>query len=208
MSNFFPDKDFSNIKSFIDEYLNLLKNSFDTLDIESIENVLDQLDESISQGKTILTCGNGGSSSISEHLVCDFIKQTATLSSIEPRVHSLTNTASITAIANDISFEEIFSYQVERYGNKDDILFCISSSGNSQNIINAISVAKKIGMKTISFVGFNGGKAKEISDFTIHINSENYGICEDSHQILMHIFSQYLRLKKLKNKKNLGKIKF
>ena len=208
MSNYFPNKDFSNIKSFMDEYLNLLNNSFKKLKTESVENLLNQLDESISEGRTIFTCGNGGSSSICEHLVCDFIKQTATLSSIEPKVHSLTNTASITAIANDISFDEIFSYQVGRYGNKNDILFSISSSGNSQNIVNAILAAKEIGMKTISFVGFDGGKVKEISDFSIHVKSNNYGICEDSHQILMHIFSQYLRLKKINDSSELGKIKF
>ena len=152
---------------------------------------------------TIFSCGNGGSSAISDHFVCDFLKGASTDSAIQPIIHSFTsNTPTLTAVANDISYEDVFSFQLEKYAKKKDILICISSSGNSPNIVKAIKSAKKIGIKTISFVGFDGGEAKRISDFCIHIKTKNYGIAEDIHQSLMHILAQYIRLINLEKSKD------
>ena len=84
----------------------------------------------------------------------------------------------VSAIANDINYENIFSYQLERLGVKDDVLIVISSSGESKNIIDVINMAKEKKIKTISLVGFDGGSAKHISDLTIHVKVANYGVIE------------------------------
>ena len=111
-------------------------------------------------------------------------------------------------VANDIDYESVFSFSVERYGEKGDILICVSSSGNSPNIIKAIKAAKTLGMITVSFVGFSGGKARDESDYSIYIPNENYGVVEDTHHSLMHILAQYVRIKSLTDEENLGNVVF
>ena len=116
-----------------------------------------------------------------------------------PKIISLSsNLELITAISNDIKYDEIFSFQLARLANKDDCLITISASGNSKNIINVIKWAKANNLKTISLNGFDGGKAKKLSDFSVNVPSNNYGIIEDLHQSIMHILSQSIRMKFLK----------
>ena len=205
---YFPDnKDYS-LHEFLLSYSSNLNQALDSLEQENLDKVFEALAKSILSQKTIFTCGNGGSSSIAEHLVCDFIKGASTDSKIDPKVIPLLTTPVITAVANDISYDEVFAFQIKQYANKGDILLSISSSGNSENIIRAIEQAKSMGVITISFVGFNGGRAKEISDLCLHISSNNYGICEDAHHALMHIFAQYLRVISIDDKKKIGSIAF
>ena len=118
------------------------------------------------------------------------------------------NTGIITAYANDISYEDIFSFQLKKYATNKDLLICISSSGQSPNIIAALKQAKNMGVKTISFVGFSGGKAKVMSDYCIHIENNNYGVVEDVHQSIMHILAQYIRLNNLDSSKSLEETVF
>jgi len=205
---YFPDTSEYSLKEFTSQYTTMIKEAFDCLKEDDLEAIFEALGSSIRSEKTIYTCGNGGSASIAEHLVCDFIKGTATDSVLDPKVIPLLTTPVITAIGNDIGYEEIFSYQIKKYAEKEDVLLCVSSSGDSPNIIKAIEAAKEKGMLTLSFVGFSGGRAKEISDFSLHINHSNYGVVEDAHHILMHIFAQYLRLSHIDDKNKLGKIKF
>ncbi|MDG2229724.1 MAG: SIS domain-containing protein [Gammaproteobacteria bacterium] len=206
--SYFPDSKDLSLKEFLISYSEILKKSLEDIEADQLNEVFKALAKSVESGATIFTCGNGGSSSIAEHLVCDFIKGTSTDSKIDPKVFPLLTTPVITAIANDIDYEDIFSYQIQKYANKGDVLLSVSSSGNSPNIIKAIEISKKIGLITISFVGFDGGKAREISDFALHVNSNNYGICEDAHHSLMHIFAQYLRLQYIDDEDKLGNVKF
>jgi len=118
------------------------------------------------------------------------------------------STPILTAIANDISYEEVFAFQVERYAKENDILLSVSSSGNSENVVKAIEKAKSLDLFTISFVAFDGGRVKKISDLAIHVEVDNYGLAEDVHHALMHIFAQFLRLQSISEKEKIGKIKF
>ena len=136
------------------------------------------------------------------------MKGSSTDSVVDPKVVPLLTTPVITAIGNDIGYEEVFAYQIDKYANIGDVLLCVSSSGDSPNIIRALEVANEKDMLTLSFVGFSGGKAKELSDFSLHINSNNYGVVEDAHHILMHVFAQYLRLRNIDDKAKLGHVKF
>lgn len=205
---YFPNNNNYTLKEFTSEYTSTIKNVFDNLKDEDMEPIFDALANSILSKKTIYTCGNGGSASIAEHLVCDFIKGASTDSVVDPKVIPLLTTPVITAIGNDIGYEEIFAYQVEKYALSGDVLLSVSSSGDSPNIIRAIEIANEKGLLTLSFVGFSGGKAKEISDFSLHINSNNYGVVEDAHHILMHIFAQYLRMRNIDDNAKLGHVKF
>lgn len=208
MTELFPSDPDLKLKDFLADYTERLFSSLNSLDFTNLDAVYDLLANAIERNSTIYTCGNGGSSSIAEHFVCDFIKGSSTDSTVDPKVFPLLNTPTITAIGNDIGYEDIFSYQIEKFGSKDDVLMAVSSSGNSENIIRAIKMAKLKKMVSISFVGFDGGEAKDLSDISIHVDSENYGIVEDAHHCLMHIFAQYLRLKKINDSSKLGNIKF
>ena len=205
----FPNKQHIILQTFLEDYSSEIINGFSSIDLNHFQQIAEVINQTIKKGNTIYCCGNGGSSAISDHFVCDFLKGASTDTNIQPIIHSFTsNTPTLTAVANDISYEEIFSFQLEKYAEANDILICISSSGQSPNIIKVIKAAKQIGVKTISFVGFKGGKAKEISDFCIHIESNNYGIVEDIHQSLMHMLAQYIRLINLDGSKKIQELTF
>ena len=208
MKTFFPENPNYTLEQFVSSYSERLFQALGGLDTEQVKNVFEAIVIGIQSKATIYTCGNGGSSAIAEHLVCDFVKGASSDSTVEPKVIPLLSTPIFTAIANDISYDEVFSYQVEKYGNENDILLSVSSSGNSENIIRAIKTAKSMDILTISFVGFDGGRAKELSDLTLHVRADNYGICEDAHHALMHILAQYLRLNFIDDPDKISSTKF
>ena len=118
-------------------------------------------------GNKILICGNGGSAADAQHFAAEFInifskeiKRPAL-----PAISLASDTSVITAIANDIGYDDVFSFQLSMKGSAGNILVAISASGNSPNIVKAIKKAKELNMDTIAFVGFDGGKAKELADY-------------------------------------------
>ncbi|WP_440920398.1 SIS domain-containing protein [Candidatus Pelagibacter sp.] len=194
-------------KDFFLEYNKKLSETLKRHHYDEIERITKFLETNIKLKKKIFVCGNGGSASIANHFLCDFNKGIKASSSkkIVPEIISLTNSIElITAIANDIDFGEIFASQLENYGRKNDILIVISSSGKSKNIINAVKFAKKNKLKIISLIGFSENYyLKKISEHYINLNTKNYGITEDIFQSIMHMISQYLRLKNSKNFKGI-----
>jgi phosphoheptose isomerase len=153
------------------------------------------LDGAYGRGAQLYVCGNGGSASISNHLACDHSKGAQTDTDLRPKVVSLsTNMETITAIANDISYDEIFVYQLRTLAEKGDVLLTISSSGDSENVVRAAQWAKENGLDVISFTGFEGGRTAELATVNLHVDGDNYGVVEDVHQGLMHILAQYIRL--------------
>lgn len=205
----FPNLNSVDLSEFLSGYIEEIQKGFSSIEVNNLEKVVNALDDAIKRGSTIFTCGNGGSSSIAEHFVCDFLKGSSTDTNIQPIIHSLSsNTPTVTAVANDIGYEDIFAYQLQRYGKSGDILLCVSSSGNSPNIIKAIDMAKSRHIESISFVGFVGGQAKDISDNCIHIPIKNYGVVEDVHHSLMHMLSQYIKVRNLSNIKDIEKTVF
>lgn len=178
---------------YFSEYVEKISALKDKVDTSNLDNIVELFKQLIRNKKTLYVVGNGGSESIAQHTVTDYTKGTFIHNAL--RTISLgSNSSIITALGNDHSFDEIFSKQIEFYCDQDDVLFCVSSSGNSQNIINAIKKAKSIGMKTVSFTGFDGGRAKLDSDYNIHVPFNNYGIVEDIHQSLMHVIAQVIYL--------------
>ncbi len=198
----FPLKSYQSVGEYFTDYRATMEEGLNSIDIKAFENIINLLDETIKKKRSIFTCGNGGSSAIAEHFTCDFVKGASENTNIQPKLFSLSSNMSlVSAIANDINYENIFSYQLERLGVKDDVLIVISSSGESKNIIDVINMAKEKKIKTISLVGFDGGSAKHISDLTIHVKVANYGVIEDLHQSIMHIMAQFIRHKNINNSK-------
>ncbi len=204
----FPLKKITKSKQFYIQYINEKNNLLRNINFKELDRIIDTIKKCLKSNNIIYTCGNGGSSSLAEHFTCDFIKQTNNKTNLKVKSISLaSNFSLISAIANDISYDDIFSFQVEKLCKRNDILFLFSVSGNSQNLIKAVKKAKTKGVKTISFTGFNGGRLSKITNFNLNFPMANYGIVEDCHISIMHFLSQYLRNTKIKSK-NYKKINF
>lgn len=190
--------------SLIESYISELKNSINLLDKKAIAQVIEILMEAYKNERKVFIFGNGGSASIASHMACDLNKGTLAREYDETekrfRVISLTdNIPLITAYANDLSYEDIFIQQLRNLVDKGDVVIALSGSGNSQNVIKAVTYAKKFGAKTIGFLGFKtGGKLAKLVDQAIIVRSTHYGPCEDIQLILDHIITSTLaRMKHL-----------
>ena len=184
--------DATSIASYTRDYAAALQHALLTVDSKQIEAAQAALMDLSQAGKRVYVVGNGGSAAIADHLCCDWTKGTHCAGHSAIRTQSFSsNVALYSAIANDYGFENVFSTQVEFFGEAGDILVAISSSGNSQNILSAAKAARERGMTVIGLSGFSGGKLVEASDIALHVNIDNYGIVEDAHQALMHIIAQF-----------------
>ena len=190
----FPDSKFPDISAFASAYFDQCKAAHASVDVGRLDAAFALLDKAYGRGAVLYVCGNGGSAAIANHLVCDHSKSGQTDTDLRPRVVSLsTNIEMITAIANDISFDEIFVYQLRTLAEPGDLLLTISSSGDSENIVQAAQWAKDNGITVIAFTGFDGGRTADLADINLHVAGDNYGVVEDIHQGLMHILAQFLR---------------
>jgi D-sedoheptulose 7-phosphate isomerase/D-glycero-D-manno-heptose 1,7-bisphosphate phosphatase len=104
-----------------------------------------------------------------------------------------TNVELLSAIANDMGYENVFEYQLQSQARPGDVLVAVSSSGRSPNIVRALTWARENGLGTIALTGFSGGAARTVAEAAIHVDSTNYGIVEDLHQAIMHALAQYIR---------------
>jgi phosphoheptose isomerase len=190
----FPNQVYPNAGAYITGYRDEMARAWQTVDPVAFDRAAAMLDAAIRARRIIYACGNGGSAAISGHLLCDFLKGIQTDTKLLPRVVSLASHLElITAIANDISYEEVFSYQLKTMAMPGDVLITISSSGNSENVVRAIDWARANSVGTIAMTGFGGGRSAKLADVNLHVAAENYGITEDIHQSMMHCLAQYLR---------------
>ena len=173
----------------INKYLKSSEEVTDKINYETLIRISELIrNKYINKSNSIFTCGNGGSAHCAGHFVTDFAKMLKTKKSDNIRIYSLVdNIGMITAYANDICYNKVFSQQLDTYGKKGDALFVITGSGKSKNIIEAASCAKSNGITLISFTGFDGGAIKGISDYNFHVPSNNMQIVEDIHVQAMHI---------------------
>jgi len=183
-----------NAHSFTKEYIKRLKNVLDNIDPSTISKIIDVFEETVINKSRIFILGNGGSASTASHMVNDLGAGLRRRKIINFNVLSLgENSPTVTAIANDIGYENIFFMQMEGQINNNDVIVAISCSGNSANIIKAVDYAKTVGCKIVGVSGFDGGYLKKVSDINFHIETKKgeYGIVEDSHLILDHIIYSY-----------------
>ncbi len=172
-----------NISALTQSLLNItITDESDNLDVDTAYNNLSELVKSIrSNEKTMYFIGNGASASMSSHMAADFAKNA--------RVHTQTFTdlALITAVANDISYDEVFSVPLGFRAQKGDLLVAISSSGNSPNILKGVKVARSLGMHIVTLSGMNSDNAlRKMGDVNIHVEAATYGEVETSHAAILH----------------------
>lgn len=192
-----------NIKldNFYHEYLNTLIDVSKKIDLQNIQKAVDLIFKTIKNRDYLYVCGNGGSAAIANHYICDFFKQLSKYTKLRAKIRSFNSDNNlISAISNDVSYDQVFKIQAERYMNKNDVLILISSSGNSKNIVEVLKFCKKKKIRTIGFSNFNGGYLKKNSSISIHSPINNYGIGEDINHILMHMIMQYISIKNLSTK--------
>jgi len=155
---------------------------------------MEMIYEVFKKNKQVFILGNGGSASTASHFCCDLGKGTVIDGQPRFRVISLNdNIPLLTAYSNDFGYEFVFVEQLRNLLNEGDLVICITASGNSTNVLNAIEYAKQIGAATIGFLGFGGGKAKDMVTEHITVSNSNYGQVEDIHMILAHAACQYFR---------------
>lgn len=205
----FPTEMHTSGADFAKTYFERLAQAAAMVDMNVIGELADDLDAAIKADKGIFICGNGGSAAVANHTLCDMIKCVSSDTKLTPRMHSLSvNTELLSALANDIGYEHVFSYQLDMFARPGDMLITVSSSGNSPNVVNAITKSKEIGMKSYAFTGFGGGESSKSADRSLHVRGHNYGIAEDIHMSAIHIVAQYIRLKNLNDGVNFEDLKF
>lgn len=183
-------------------YINNLIQLLQNIDYAIVDQIIKILEEAAHKQSSIYIIGNGGSAATASHMVNDLGAGLRRRGLINLDITSLAdNVPVITAIANDIGYENIFYMQLEGLLKPEDLIIAISCSGNSPNIVKAVEYAKNIGSTIIGITGFDGGDLKKLSDVNFHIEAPKgeYGLVEDMHMILDHmIYSYYIN----KGKKN------
>lgn len=194
----FPDEKFDLIGAFADDYFDHFAGAAASVDRGRLRQAAEILGAVYRRRACVYVCGNGGSAAISNHLVCDHLKGVQTDTELRPRVVSLSaNLETITAIANDISYDEVFVYQLRTLAEPGDVLITVSSSGDSENIVRACQWATDEGLEVIAMTGFSGGRSAALASVDLHVDGDNYGVIEDVHQSLMHVLAQFLRQEKM-----------
>jgi phosphoheptose isomerase len=190
----FPMWPHESAASYFGAYADEMSRAAKTIDAEAFDRAAAILLEAYERDARMFSCGNGGSASIANHVQCDHVKGVRNTTDLTPRVLSLsTNVELLTAIANDVGYEDVFVYQLQSQSRPGDVLMAISSSGRSANIVRALTWARDNGLRTIAITGFDGGPARTVAEVGVHVECTNYGIIEDLHQAIMHALAQYIR---------------
>jgi D-sedoheptulose 7-phosphate isomerase len=182
------------VKQHIDAYLERLRVAFDTLPRDNIERLGELLYRAYNDGKHVFVLGNGGSASTASHMAADLAKNTIEQNMPRFRILSLNdNTALLTALANDLGYENVFAEQLKNLIRAGDVLIAISAGGNSPNVLAAIRCAQERSAEVAAIVGFGGGRAAGLADLPIVIDSDHYGVVEDVHLIINHILVDHFK---------------
>ena len=176
----------------IKSYLQDLNTAISALDLEGVCKARDACQAARDQGGQIFLCGNGGSAATASHMANDLGKGASYGHKRPFKVIALTDNVSwMTALANDIDYDSVFSEQLRNFAQPGDVLIGISGSGNSQNVLNAVQVAREKGMTTVGLVGFGGGKLAGMVDLPVVVDSHHMGRVEDVHMVLVHLICYY-----------------
>lgn len=177
------------IQSSIDTKKKLLENKEI---LETISKVAEVTANALQQGNKALFCGNGGSAADAQHIAAELSGRFYTDRDPLYAEALHVNTSFLTAVANDYSYDVVYSRMLKGCGRKGDILFAISTSGNSKNIINAVEEAKKQNMITVGMTGESGGKMREMCDYMLRVPSNDTPRIQESHILMGHIICQLI----------------
>jgi phosphoheptose isomerase len=194
----FPMVPYRSASLYFDAYADEMSRAAKTIEPEAFDRAAAILLDAYLRGARMFSCGNGGSAAIANHAQCDHVKGIRTTTDLTPQVLSLsTNVELLTAIANDMGYENVFVYQLQSQSGPGDVLMAVSSSGRSANIVQALTWARDHGLRTIAITGLDGGAARTVAEVSVHVECTNYGVIEDLHQAIMHALAQYIRQSRL-----------
>lgn len=184
----------------INDYYDREKKAIDSLDRNELNAAMNALMGAYERAATIYVFGNGGSSATASHMVCDFNKGVS--SELKKRFNFVClndNIPTLMAVANDVSFEDVFLYPLEGHLKKSDLVLAISGSGNSHNVVKAVEYAKGVGCEIVAMTGYDGGKIAKLADYHLHAPIDDMQIAEDLHMgfdhMIMQVFWRHLMAK-------------
>ncbi len=178
--------------NFPSEYKTELLKALDTVDLNLVNQAIELFKDARANGRHIFVCGNGGSASTASHFACDILKGASYNRSQRFRIMALTDQlATITAYANDVSYDSVFVEQLRNFAHPGDLVMGISGSGNSPNVIRALEYANSIGCRTIALSGRDGGKLGPLAQLNIQVGAPHMGRIEDAHMIVCHMIGYY-----------------
>lgn len=185
-------------RQHIDAHLSWVQDCIEKFDLEAVEQIVDLIVDACNDRRQVFIFGNGGSASTASHFCCDLGKGAVVEGKPRLRVASLNdNMAWITAIGNDISYDEIFKEQLVNFLEPEDVVIAISASGNSPNVISAMQYVNEVGAIGVGMIGFGGGKLANLCKESVIVDSYDYGVVEGLHLVLEHLIAQSVRKKLL-----------
>jgi len=176
--------------TYCEQYRTELLGVIESLDLSQVEQATAWLRQARDENRQVFTCGNGGSASTASHFVTDLVKGASYGRDRRFRIQALTDSLStITAYANDVSFDAIFAEQLKNHAAPGDLVLCISGSGNSPNVLAAAQTARQLGCRIIALTGRDGGKLAPLADLNIAVGHPHMGRIEDAHLIVCHMIA-------------------
>ena len=176
-------------------YLERLQGCFNEANLKASEKLAHKLHQAWIDGRNVYICGNGGSAANAIHIANDYGIGACGAGKQLPglRVEALSaNSGVVTCLANDTGYDNIFSHQLEVKSNRGDLLIALSGSGNSPNIVKALTTANQIGLETFAILAFDGGQCKEVAKTPIHFAINDMQIAEDTQLVVGHLCMQWL----------------
>ena len=196
-------KDEKFVEDYLNESLKIAKHQLSYS--KKIITVAKNIYEKIQKGGSILICGNGGSASDSQHIAAEFVNRFKYDREPIASVALTTDSSIITSIANDYSFDLIFSKQIDAIGKNNDVLIAISTSGKSKNILEALKAAKLKNIYTLSMVGESTSEVKEFSDDIFSIPSKETGVVQQSHITILQVIAGLVEFWSIEENQNRSK---
>ncbi|MBC7791283.1 MAG: SIS domain-containing protein [Anaerolineae bacterium] len=167
----------------------LAQRTADTLDV-SLAKALEMVRQTVQRGGTLLFCGNGGSAADAQHLAAEYVARYMRTRRAYPAIALTTDSSLLTAVGNDLGFDEIFARQVEAHGRKGDLLIIHSTSGNSPNVLRAAEVARSLDIPVLAFAARDGGALARLADHIVIIPTERTDRAQEIHMCVQHLICE------------------
>ena len=178
--------------TFPQQYKSELFKAIESIELDKVNRAIELFREARANGRHIFVCGNGGSASTASHFACDIVKGASYNRNQRFRIMALTDQmATLTAYANDVSYDCVFVEQLRNFAQQGDLVMGISGSGNSPNVLRALEYANSIGCKTVALTGRDGGKLGPLAQLNIQVSAPHMGRIEDAHMIVCHMIGYY-----------------
>jgi D-sedoheptulose 7-phosphate isomerase len=180
--------------SYTEQYRQLLFQTLSSIDLKAVDQAIEWFRQAREEGRQIFVCGNGGSAATASHFATDMVKGASYGRPVRFRILALTDSVStLTAYANDVSYEAVFVEQLKNFARPGDLVMGISGSGNSPNVLRAIEYANSIGCRTLALTGRDGGRLAPLAQLTIHVPEPHMGRIEDAHLVVCHLIAYRVR---------------